>query len=248
MQNLQLITSGFNDGLIEYTMPGYALLGIISLPLILIGIMFSLIKRTVNAQAFLYWLIASLPVPFIIVLEIQRANTFYIPLIGLTAIGIIGLYDQIKNHKIKYLFLGTILISFISYSLLFTIDYFNNYSGLIRGDFYPGLGIALAQAKTLAGKKEKIYVSNQITLNYVETRFYLKVDPVYFRKNSNYKITSGGITGTHFQNYYFDPARLDLQKGESYIYVLTPGENINCGRQDNVFVNDLWIIGRCLNS
>jgi 4-amino-4-deoxy-L-arabinose transferase-like glycosyltransferase len=243
-QNLHFIMNGFNDKTNLSTLPGFAILGPISFISVLLGVIFSIKKRSRNALTYIFWLVASCPLILLISLNVNRANTFYIPFVGLTAIGIIGLYDEIKRPKYKYLFLGVIVGVFSIYSITFSFNYFHNYNKISQNEFNPGLDLVINKAQAAAKKNEKIYISNLIPLNYVQTRFYLKPYPQEFRKDSMYTINNG-IYVKNYKNFYFDPNNMDLAPHESYIYILKPGENPNCIKTNNTYSNDIWKVGRC---
>ena len=68
--NTQFLVSGFDDGTIWNMARGYPAFGLLSFPLVAIGIYYSLRRRQVHANLFLIWLVATIPIFFLFPLNI----------------------------------------------------------------------------------------------------------------------------------------------------------------------------------
>jgi len=245
--NAQFLLSGFHDGAIWNMADGYSAFGLVSLPLVAIGIYYSIRRRQVHANLFLIWLLATIPMFFLFPLNIYRANAMYLPFIALSAIGVNGLYDSIDKKDMKMVMVSVILVAFTLYNSLFCFYYFTTYNNDIQDAFSDGFDAALMQARFVAYPNEPMYVSNWITFNYVYTLFYLKADPLDFQKHARV-IASGGIYQVrNYRNYYFSPNDTRLTSAPSFVAILKGNELPYCGYRVILYSEKDWTVVRCFN-
>ncbi|GLV58054.1 hypothetical protein KDH_48880 [Dictyobacter sp. S3.2.2.5] len=244
--NALFLSSGFRDGLpwnnLDWSQP----LGAVTLPGAALGIYYSLKKRG-DATIFIIWLIATLPLFFLVPLNINRSNAIFVPLIALSAIGIVGMYSSIRNKKAKWLFLTAVLAITLSYSGLFCRDYFTDYNSYISYAFSDGLDQALLAARTQATSDEPIYLSDRISTNYVYILYLLHIDPYDFQQHSSVITVGDTYKVLNYRNYYFYPTEPQLLSVPSYIAILKGGEQVNCQSHQVLYSQGAWIVERCNN-
>ncbi len=253
ISNLRFVASGFNDGVIWKTMPWYAPLGLLTLPLAGVGIYYSVRKRQRREMIFVLCLVAALPIFFIYDLNSNRANSIFIPLIALSAIGLIGIYDSIEVWRTKTTIISLLLIVTTIYSSMFCYDYFKHYNGLLQGTpYYIGFGAALSHATSAAAPGELIYVSDQINPFHSAdvTLFYLKADPLDFQEHSHITIV-GGVDGyyrlDYYRNFYFSPTNPALEQAPSFVAILRGNEQLSCARTQLLYSEPGWTVERCFH-
>jgi hypothetical protein len=245
--NFQFLLSGFNDGLIWNIANPYLPLGLLSFPLMILGIYYSMKTRQVHANLFSIWLIATIPIFFLYYLNINRANALYLPVIALSAIGISGLSDSIDKKRTKLEVVSLLLASIALYNGLFCWYYFRDYNDQIKDTFNAGFDVALAQAKSSATPNEPIYISNRVNGSYVLTLFFLKADPLDFQKHSTVFISNGSYQVINYRNYYFYPNNPEILSAPSFIAILKDGEQLSCSQTQTFYSDERWTVERCFN-
>lgn len=246
LYNIRFFMSGFVDGLIWDNMDGYIPLAITYIPLVIIGGVFTLIKKNNNGKIFLFWVISSIPIMFIATLNTNRANSFMIPFIALTSYAIVNISNRLNNkEKYSMIIIYLLLISF--YSLVFFHDYLKNYNTTDQWVFNVNFDKALADAQKIAGNKLDIYISNDVALNYVYTLFYTRADSLDFQRNTVYAPVGPIIRVENYRKYYFDPYNPDLPKQKKYVYILKGGVTIPCVnvKKENIYDIGLFHVGIC---
>jgi 4-amino-4-deoxy-L-arabinose transferase-like glycosyltransferase len=240
--NTLYITNQLNDPLVPA-------IGLITLPWIPIGIYDSLRKCNVYANLLVIWLISTIPFFFIFPVGIARLNAVFIPLVGLSAIGISGLYDAIDKRDTKKAFLLLVLATAIIYNGLFYFDYFTYYNEQAWSSFNGGFDTALMRATSLASAKEPIYVSNQLSphLSFVYVLFFLKIDPVDFQKHSYVIVSYGTYQVLQYRRYYFYSRDRGLTTSSSFVGILKGQEQLMCRRSKVLYMGQGWRVVRCFN-
>lgn len=224
-------------------------IGLITLPWIPIGIYYSLRKRNVYANLFVIWLISTFPFFFIFPFDIARINAVFIPIVGLSAIGINGLYNEIDKKDTKKAFLSLVMATAIIYNGLFYFDYFAYYNKQSWSSFNGGFDTAFAQATSVASEKEPIYVSNQLSphLSFVYVLFFLKIDPLDFQKHSHVIVSYGTYQVLQYRKYYFYARDRGLITSPSFVGILKGREQLFCRRSKVLYMGQGWRVVRCFN-
>jgi hypothetical protein len=250
--NTQFLMSGFNDGQIQNMAGGYSPLGLLSvplrnlgIPLVVLGISYSIGRWQVHANLFLIWLVATIPIFFLFPLNINRANALFLPLIALSAIGMSGLYASLDKKYVKMAVLSIVLIAVTIYNSMFCLYYFKNYNNDAKDNFTGRLDIALRQARSFAFANEPMYVSNRILGNYQYILVFLKIDPVDFQKHSHVIISNGAYQILSYRNYYFFPDETELTSAPSFVAILKGNEQLSCGHTQILYSEEGWTIERC---
>ncbi|GCE18491.1 hypothetical protein KDK_22910 [Dictyobacter kobayashii] len=218
----------------------------VTLPGAALGVYYSL-KKHGDATIFVIWLVATLPLFFLVPLNINRSNAIFIPLIALSAIGISGLFNDISYKNVKWLFLIVILAITLSYSGLFCSDYFTNYNSYIGYAFNDGLDQAFLTTKTQATSGEPIYFSASIPMNYVYLLYFLHIDPYDFQHHSSVIAVGDTYKVLSYRKYYFYLTEPQLTAAPSYIAILKGGEQINCHSYQVLYYQGAWMVERCNN-
>ena len=233
----------------QLNIPFAPAIGPITLPWIAIGIYYSLRTRNVYANLLVIWLISTIPFFFIFPVNVFRGNAVFIPLVGLSAIGISGLYDAIDKKDQKRALLLLVMVTAIIYNGLFVFDYFTYYNEQTWSYFNGGFDTALTQATSLASEKEPIYVSNQLSpnLSFVYVLFFLKVDPVDFQKHSRVYVYYGTYQVAQYRRYYFYPRDRELLTSPSFVGILKGQEQLICRRSEVLYTEQGWRVVRCFN-
>jgi 4-amino-4-deoxy-L-arabinose transferase-like glycosyltransferase len=251
MGNLRFLESGFNDAVIWKTMPWYAPLGLLTIPFACIGIYYNMRKRQKQEMIFVLWLVAALPIFFIYDLNSNRANSLYIPLIVLSAIGLLGIYDSMEVRRTKTVVISLLLVATTIYSGMFCYDYFKHYNGLLQySPFYIGFDAALTHATSEAAPGELIYVSDNINILHSAdvTLFYLKADPRDFQEHSHITIVEGHYQLDYYRNIYFSHTNPALKQVPSYVAILRGNEQLSCVHIQKLYAEPGWTVERCFNS
>jgi len=249
--NWRFLASGFNDALIWKTMPWYAPLGLLTIPFACIGLYYSMRKRQKQEMIFVLWLVAALPIFFIYDLNSNRANSLYIPLIVLSAIGLLGIYDSMEGRRTKTVVLSLLLVATTLYSSMFCYDYFKHYNDLLQSSpYYIGFDAALTHATSEAAPGELIYVSDNInTLHSADvTLFFLKADPRDFQHHSHITIVEGHYQVDSYRTFYFLHTNPALKQVPSYVAILRGNEHLSCVHTQKLYAEPGWTVQRCFNS
>jgi Gpi18-like mannosyltransferase/4-amino-4-deoxy-L-arabinose transferase-like glycosyltransferase len=245
--NTPFLMSGLVDGLVWNIGGGYLPLGLLSLPLMTIGIYYSIRKREVHANLFLIWLVATIPLFFLFPLNINRANALFLPLIALCAIGMSGLYDSINTKQTKMAVVSLVLAALTVYNSLFCLYYFKNYNNDIKDAFNTGFDVALMQARSSVSANEPMYISDGIGLNYIYTLFFLKADPLDFQKHSRVVLSGEAYQVLSYRNYYFSPDETELTSAPSFVGILKGNEQLSCRHSQMLSSEEGWTVVRCFH-
>lgn len=244
--NIHFLTSGFCDGVPWNNLDSFQPLGFVALPGAALGVYYSL-KKYGDATIFVIWLIATLPLFFLMPLNINHANAIFVPLVALSAIGIGGMYSDIGHKKTKRILLIAVLAMTLSYSGLFCNEYFTNYNNDISSPFNDGLDQALLTAKTQTAPGEPTYLSDNINLNYVYLLYFFRIDAHDFQQHSSVVIDGNIYKVLNYRNYYFYPEEKQLTSAPSYIAILKGDEQINCQSHQVLYSQGIWTVERCNN-
>jgi 4-amino-4-deoxy-L-arabinose transferase-like glycosyltransferase len=246
-QNLLALNTSYLTG--QVSNPLVPTIGLITLPWVPIGIYYSLRKRNIYANLLTIWLISTIPFFFLFPADFSRVNAVFIPLIGLSAIGINGLYETIGQQDVKKAFLSLVMATVIIYHGLFCFDFFTYYNQQAWSYFNGGFDTALTHALSLATPKEPVYVSDQLSahVSFVYVLFFLKADSVDFQKHSRVVISDGTYRVLQYRRYYFSPRDPGLTASSSFVGILKGQEGLSCRRNERLYTGQGWNIVRCFN-
>jgi 4-amino-4-deoxy-L-arabinose transferase-like glycosyltransferase len=244
--NIRFILNGFDDRLIWNTPPFFLPLFMATFPFLWIGILVLIRKfRGGYYNFFLLWLMATIPILFLVKLNINRGNAIFIPIIVLSVFG----FQKIKySLKSQYMckILNLIVAIWISInSILFTLDYFSVYPKMVSTEFQVGLENAINTAIEIAEPEEKILLTKDIPLNYIYVLFFKQIDPNSFQKNVVYSFQKDSYRVEEYGRFYFDYQYLPQKPGNSFIYIQRINENKTCKVLMTKRMDD-WMVNRCL--
>jgi 4-amino-4-deoxy-L-arabinose transferase-like glycosyltransferase len=249
VQNLEFLLNGFQDNNIWNHIPGIPSFYTIAFPFLCIGI--HLLRNQNNSdqhsKLFVSWIFSCLPLLFISSLNINRANSVFIPAMVISVIGFEAILKQFKDNYYKNLFKKIITYWVLISSILFTINYFSFYSEKAYDAFNYGLESAFHTAKTKSLPSEKILITDEIKLPYVYILFFDRYSPTNFQKFSHHSLDKDGIYKVQsFGRYYFDQSYLDLKPPESFVFLQKTTEIPFCNNPIFLEKTKYWNIGRCL--
>jgi 4-amino-4-deoxy-L-arabinose transferase-like glycosyltransferase len=193
--NIHFIGKGLSDHA-QWYMPWFQLPDVlpvqpILLALALLGMAYIALRawreKTFN-EPFLLWLIASVPLLFLIPLTISRATEIFLPLLALAAIGCLQFLERLFQHTkvraLAYVVVAGCAVAFLMPSVRFIREYYGPaYAAEAAPTFNPMLPEALDAALHLAAPGTPIYLTHTIYLNYVQVLFLISVDPHLFQRS-----------------------------------------------------------------
>jgi 4-amino-4-deoxy-L-arabinose transferase-like glycosyltransferase len=247
--NLEFIFNGFQDDKIWNRIPGIPSIYMIFFPFLFVGItvLREKWKRQGKIDLFLVWLYSCIPIFFISSLNINRANSIFIPSLVISVVGFESIYSGIKDTDLKQILKRIIAAWILISSFLFLTNYFFFYSSTATTAFNYGLEKAFHQSKIQSINLEKILITDQIKLPYIYTLFFEKYSPIDFQKNSKYSLDKDGIYKVQsFGRFYFSKDNLDLRKNESFIAIQRSGEESVCRKSISLYKHNNWKITRCI--
>lgn len=171
-----------DDGLIWNSLPPYGFLYVFCIPLLLIGLIKSIInlksKKWSPSFIMLAWFITSVVMAFITDVNINRINIIFIPSIYFVSYGVWILKERFSVTYIP------IFVAFTLCFISFTNDYFVKFPQKVSHAFYESFGDALQYA--FDATDGKIAITDQVNMPYIYTLFYEKTDPKVFRDTVQY--------------------------------------------------------------
>jgi Dolichyl-phosphate-mannose-protein mannosyltransferase len=250
-KNLEFILNGFQDSNIWNRIPGTPPLCMIFFPFLCIGITV-LIKKCKDegeAHLLLVWLCSCVPIFFITSLNINRANSIFIPSLIISVIGFEAVLKGIKDFDLKQTFNKIIITWVLMSNFLFITNYFFFYSADAASAFNDGLEKTFKEAVAQSKFFEKILITNQIRLPYVYILFLDRYSPTDFQKNSKYSLDKDGSYQVRsFGRFYFDKSDPDLKQKESFIFLQRLGEESLCEKTMELYSQGDWKVKRCFES
>jgi 4-amino-4-deoxy-L-arabinose transferase-like glycosyltransferase len=250
ISNIEFLLNGFQDNNIWNHIPGVPSFYTIAFPFLCIGI--HLLRNQKNSpqqsKLLVSWLFSCLPLLFISSLNINRANSVFLPVMVISVIGFEAILKQFKDTHYRNLFKKIIIYWVLISSILFTANYFLFYSEKAYDAFNYGLESAFRTAKTKALPSEKILITDAIKLPYVYILFFDRYSPANFQKFNHHSLDKDGIYKVQsFGRYYFNPDNLDLKPQESFIFLQKTTEISFCDRPLFLEQTKYWNVGRCLS-
>jgi 4-amino-4-deoxy-L-arabinose transferase-like glycosyltransferase len=194
-----------NDGLIWNAIPGYGYLYRFALPLALLGLIVTLVRRrfwTSEVQFFfLAWLAAGVVLAAAEEININRVNLVFVPIIFFAAVGIRAIAVDIvpfavgsRPVAVSRVMLAAIAAYYLISFAYFTRAYFGaSYRAQIGDAFFAHFGAAINTAAR--GTSGPLCITNRVNEPYIFVLFYRKIDPHVFMQTVQYE-----NPGAEFQN------------------------------------------------
>ncbi|MBC6609356.1 glycosyltransferase family 39 protein [Hymenobacter sp. BT507] len=251
--NRAFINTGFQDGSVYNVLPGFPPLLLFSLPLGLAGMVaavFVLVRqlryRTFSAAdvvvtVFFCWGLSALPMRWLFILNVNRFNHFYLPLLVL-AVWLVHLIITNTTSQVSKPLLRVLVVGWLAVEGGLAIDnYFTLYRSSSVGPFFnKGLDQAFAAAKQLP--INQIRITESMPLPYVYTLFFTQYSPQDFQQYADYQINNGVYQVFRFGKYVFTDDRLTPHQPHGYLMRRGEVPADVPGRQV-VFSNDDWEVG-----
>lgn len=109
----------------------------------------------------------------------------------ITAYGCITLLDKIK--KFKHFMTAVVFFGLFFNFLFFYHDYFAHYSRVFSGEWQYGYKDSIEYVKSVGDKFDQIDITEDLGRPYIYYLYHLKIDPEFFRKNSDIKRDAFGF-------------------------------------------------------
>jgi 4-amino-4-deoxy-L-arabinose transferase-like glycosyltransferase len=246
--NLEFIFNGFQDNNIWNRIPGVPAIYMIFFPFLCVGttVLIKEWKYQGRIHLLLVWLLSCLPIFFITSLNVNRANSIFIPSLIISIIGFETVLKGIKDIDLRRTFKKVITYWVLISSFLFITNYFFFYSLTAASAFNNGLERAFSEAVAQSKVSEKILITNQIRLPYVYTLFFSRYSPTDFQENSKYSLDKDGAYNVRsFGRFYFDKEDPDLKDNDSFVFLQRSGEESLCAKTIVLYSQDDWRVKRC---
>jgi 4-amino-4-deoxy-L-arabinose transferase-like glycosyltransferase len=255
--NIYFLIAGFVDTILWNNDPSFLPLGMTIFPFLIYGIYFIFKNTQWRQNLILLWFLAFLPILLMIPMNTTRGNSFLLAVILISSFGIVKFTESLKDLKIaKFAFAGAI-IWILLYSITFMVNYMYLYPKKSADSFNSKIEMAMNLAEKNTYEGEKIYLTQEVSINYLYPVFYKQIDPRDFRKESTIEFKEGGYNVNNWKNYYFDRKNLDLRPGESFVFILKSCMNEWCDQYGLLYKSDVcknfimfeeidfWRVGRC---
>ncbi len=251
--NLRFVIGGYHDEWLLNSIPWISPLGWLVPPFAILGVYFSLKRCQLSRNLFVFWLIGMLPTFALFIFTVHRSNALYIPLIVLSAYGIISLLEYVQPINTQTIVACILIGSLFFPNLIFYRYYFTTYNNDNAAFFNAGYDQALAHALADAHTNESIYIhTTDDWTNYADTLFYLHADAQDFHTHADIQVIGGVYWVLSYGRYFFGPFAPPsaLTNAPSYIAILKSGYNVSCQHkeilyQDNTWPNGHWTVERC---
>jgi hypothetical protein len=152
----------------------------------------------------------------------------------ISSFGILELGRNLSDQKLSKFLVSCCVIWLVFYSLIFQVNYHFLYSKVAERDFNSGYQDAITKASEIADSKEKIYLTKEVSINYVFPLFVYQTNPEDFRREANYELKNGDYNVRNWRNFYFDKEGLNLQKNETWLAILKPCKNDWCDKNNTL--------------
>lgn len=201
-----------DDGLIWNNIPGFGITYIISLPFLIIGIIYGFYVKSKYSSIFKIWFMSSFLLFFVLNdVNINRINIFIIPMIYFT---IEGIYCVVENSKPALVLITT------TYILLF-IGFEIKYISLKDNGrvFVDNIQEVIEYVDSL--DVQKIYFEYDFKEPYIYVLYYTKYNPNEFNKTREYfniqNIGSFDNTKTFGKYNFYIPKKLEDTENVAYV-------------------------------
>ncbi|MCJ7804129.1 glycosyltransferase family 39 protein [Patescibacteria group bacterium] len=196
------------------------------------GFYFLLLNRPKNWQTILLWLGVA-PVAAAMTFQAPhalRANNMVIPLVIISAYGVVNLFDWFKKRmKFLRIIFYLLLLIFIPWNISrYLHEYYVHYPQTYPAAWEYGFEPLTDYVKGIEGKYEKIYVTDRYDQPYILFLFYLKYPPQNFQKEV--KLTRrdkfGFSTVRDFDKFHFELINWEDLKDKQNILIIGTDKEI----------------------
>lgn len=222
--------------------PGLRPLPWFVLLLALVGIASTLrssIKCRSLQDPFALWLLSSLPLLLLVSVNINQANTLFLPLLAMAAIGVETLATTPRLLPYRNPLLLSLLALTLVSGAIFAHRYFGPTQAAATAEtFHPDLPPAMHALATRQRPGQLLYITDTLNLNYVQTLFYLRIPPRTFQ-----------TSGATYDRPDFGPFRFSRATLPSaptpLLYLLSDTESPLCPNPRNQTRFGSFLVGEC---
>jgi hypothetical protein len=229
LHNLRMLLKAVSVGDSGFTLahyyPGYGTLFTFTFPITLIGFVISIRslfgKRDIANAAFVFMTIASVILGVLILPDIQRFVTLFIPCIYFMVRGGAFLVERCKVLLVAFACLC--IIGGIS----FARDYFTDYNRWATSIFMPGYGDAVKRAYEIAGDDRQICSTYEgLSAPFMSALYFNDYDPGLFYTTVVYKDDTAEFRiARSFGNFVFElPEDMLSDENAQTVYILASSE------------------------
>ena len=220
-----------SDNTIAHYLKGYATLFAFTFPVTLIGSVIAIKKlftkdsdskgqqgRILNAM-FIFVVIGNIILDLVILPDIQRLVTLFIPAIYFFVLGAVFIFENLGRVCAAVLTI-VLLLGGVS----FTKDYFTEYSNWALSIFMPGYGDAIKRAYEIAGDDRTIHSTyDGLSAPFMLALYYNDYDPYRFISTVKYKDETAEFRiAESFGNFFFElPQDVSLPEYEDDVFVVS---------------------------
>jgi hypothetical protein len=240
--NLVYFLRGMSPNSEWFTVPGLGPLPLVVLWLALLGAALQ-VWRTFRSRRiddpFFAWLLACIPLLPMVPLNPSRGEALCIPIMAMAAVGFARLFEAKPQPVYRGVVAGVLLLLLAAPTGRFIHRYFGRvYVDAVRPSFYPELPAAMREVQQRMGPGTGVYISDQITMNYLQTLFYMRIDPKVFQ-----------ASGATYDHPDFGPYRFSRETAknmqEPFVFLLTKKDQPVCGNASDTMVEGPFVVGLC---
>lgn len=205
---------------------GYGELGWLSLPLIILGLIYVLKSKNYLLYGVILLIIIS-PIPAAITKESPHALRSMSMLPFISIIASCGVFFLSQKLKIKIVYSVTVLL-FLSFFAFYFYTFLTDYSAKSSVLWQFGYKEIFTNFKDEFGKYDHILVSDYLAQPYIFSLYYLKVDPNSYLENVEYNsVDKWGFSKVKsYNNFIFSRDVKNIPSGRTLVFA-SPKEKLN---------------------
>lgn len=210
------------------------------------------IKEKNYQNLFFIYAFSILPLLLFVPLNVNRGNIVFIPIVVFSAYAIVWIFEKLNNLFLKLIYFSAVFAFFLYISIPFHLYYYTKYKDYSSFAFNRDFDAAFYEIQLSTRLNQKIYISENIPINYIFVLYKLKVHPREFQKKSEKIVKKGTIIVKHYDNYYFtlDALQESAQSGEKITFLLKGNQKVSNLCIKNTYkelkkIGDIWTISTC---
>jgi hypothetical protein len=243
------ILSGLQEGDHRDALVGHAPILMIFLPLCLVGAVhwireFRNVKRP---ELFLLWMIASLPIFFLVDANVPRFNSIILPMLVASVYGLVRLAEAMRAAPPSRKFFVTGVSALVALqAILFTYDYFLVFPSVpeYESAYVKNIDRAIAQGLAMAQPTDPILLQPSLEFSFIFVLFYSSYPPEQFHREVRYTLDYSEYWVLSFGRFYVGMDNLPDPQG-TFSYILGKWNPDPCPNPKRFWETRLWKVGRC---
>lgn len=241
------VWNGFQEGDDRNALIGQAPIFLALLPLALVGVWdwIQEYRVSMRPELFLLWLIATLPIFFLVDFSVVRFNSMILPLLVAAVYGLWKISATLTRRARRVLLLGiTVLIAiqaiFFSFEYFFVAPLSPDYQLAYIQNFDRALDMGLSNASA----SENIILTDGMEEAYILAIFYTGYPPEKFQHDVRYTTAFGKYTVLSVGRFYVGVSKLP-DPNAGFTYVLGKWDDTPCVNPKRFWETRLWQVGHC---